>query len=124
MLLIFCFLTTTILSLLPNMNPYLFFVIIMTLIVISAVSTAVLQNGGFGLAAQLPNIYMQGIMNGQGLAGAVVVVIQIIIVINTQDTGNNTEPEFLKNMYLYFFAVRILIYIYIYIFINYFIILL
>ena len=117
MLLIFCFLTTTILSLLPNMNPYLFFVIIMTLIVISAVSTAVLQNGGFGLAAQLPNIYMQGIMNGQGLAGAVVVVIQIIIVINTQDTGNNTEPEFLKNMYLYFFAVRILIYIYIYIYI-------
>jgi len=105
LLLIFCFLTTTILSLLSDLNPYIFFIIIMTLIVISAVSTAVLQNGGFGLAAQLPNICIQGIMNGQGLAGAVVVVIQIIIVINTQDTGNNTEPAFLKNMYLYFFAV-------------------
>ncbi|ORX87080.1 hypothetical protein BCR32DRAFT_228384 [Anaeromyces robustus] len=104
-LLIACFLTTTVLSLISDMNPYLFFIIIMTLIVISAISTAVLQNGGFGLAAQLPNIYMQGIMNGQGLAGAVVVIIQIIIVINTQDTENNTEPEFLKNMYLYFFAV-------------------
>ncbi|ORX44347.1 hypothetical protein BCR36DRAFT_586206 [Piromyces finnis] len=105
MLLIFCFLATSVLSLISDMNPYLFFIIIMILIVISAISTAVLQNGGFGLAAQLPNIYMQGIMNGQGLAGAVVVVIQIAIVANTQDTGNNTEPEFLKNMYLYFFAV-------------------
>jgi len=108
LLLIFCFLTTTILTLLPDMNPYLFFIIIMTLIVISAISTAILQNGGFGLAAQLPNIYTQGIMNGQGFAGAVVVIIQIIIVINTQDTGNDTEPGFLKNMYLYFFAVVVI----------------
>jgi len=105
LLLIFCFLTTTILSLISDMNPYAFFIIIMSLIVISAVSTAILQNGGFGLAAQLPNIYMQGIMNGQGLAGAVVVFIQIAIVINTQDTENDTGPGFLRNMYLYFLAV-------------------
>lgn len=105
MLLIFCFLTTTILSLMPDMNPYVFFIIIMTLITISAISTSILQNGGFGLAAQLPNIYMQGIMNGQGLAGAVVVFVQIAIVINTQDTENDTTPAFLKNMYLYFLTV-------------------
>jgi len=105
MILLICFLATTVLSLLPNMNPYAFFITIMILIVISAVSTAIFQNGGFGLAAQLPSMYMQGIMNGQGLAGAVVVVIQIAIVMNTQDTDNDTSPGFLKNMYLYFFSV-------------------
>ncbi|KAI8602463.1 nucleoside transporter-domain-containing protein, partial [Dissophora ornata] len=57
-------------------TTYFFFAL--TMLSLSAISTSMVQNGMFGLASKFTGRHVQGVMLGQGLAGAGVATSQII----------------------------------------------
>ncbi|KAK3804897.1 MAG: nucleoside transporter-domain-containing protein [Benniella sp.] len=57
-------------------TTYFFFV--MSMLSLSAISTSIVQNGMFGLASKFTGFHVQGVMVGQGLAGAGVAISQIV----------------------------------------------
>ncbi len=50
----------------------------MAMVVLCGASVAYLQSGVFGVVSMFPPIYTQAVMSGQGLAGAIVAISQIL----------------------------------------------
>ncbi|CAG8505932.1 15591_t:CDS:2 [Dentiscutata erythropus] len=55
--------------------------------------TAYLQNGTFAVVSQFSPIYMQAVMSGQGLAGVIVAVFEIVSAITLENKNTPTEAE-------------------------------
>ncbi|KAF9344388.1 hypothetical protein BGX34_005738 [Mortierella sp. NVP85] len=55
-----------------------YFYFVMSMLSLSAISTSIVQNGMFGLASKFTGFHVQGVMVGQGLAGAGVAISQIV----------------------------------------------
>ncbi|KAJ3340478.1 hypothetical protein HDU93_006946 [Gonapodya sp. JEL0774] len=77
-------------------------------IFVSSIGTAFLQAGVFSIAAGYPSVMAQGIMNGQGVAGAVPAIVQVWIAVGKakKDVGrdhegtysSSTKPELVNAM--------------------------
>ncbi|KAF9926672.1 hypothetical protein FBU30_003785 [Linnemannia zychae] len=74
-------------------TTYFFFIII--LLCLSAISTSILQNGMYGLASKFTGRHVQGIMVGQGLAGAGVAISQIVTQILSPPKGSSYTDDLL-----------------------------
>ncbi|KAF8950068.1 hypothetical protein BGZ46_004777 [Entomortierella lignicola] len=73
-------------------TTYFFFVL--SMLSISAISTSIVQNGMFGLASKFTGRHVQGVMVGQGLAGAGVAISQIITQILSPPKGSTYKDEY------------------------------
>ncbi|KAF9202129.1 hypothetical protein BGZ49_007666 [Haplosporangium sp. Z 27] len=73
-------------------TTYFFFVL--SMLSISAISTSIVQNGMFGLASKFTGRHVQGVMVGQGLAGAGVAISQIITQILSPPKGSIYKDEY------------------------------
>ncbi|KAF9316841.1 hypothetical protein BG003_001501 [Podila horticola] len=67
-------------------TTYFFFA--MSMLSLSAISTSIVQNGMFGLASKFTGRHVQGVMFGQGLAGAGVAISQIVTQIMSPPKGS------------------------------------
>ncbi|KAF9082994.1 hypothetical protein BGX23_011892 [Mortierella sp. AD031] len=70
-----------------NIDPTSYFFFTMTMLSLSAISTSIVQNGMFGLASKFTGRHVQGVMLGQGLAGAGVAISQIVTQILSPPKG-------------------------------------
>ncbi|KAF9412329.1 hypothetical protein BGZ76_005194, partial [Entomortierella beljakovae] len=75
---------------------YFFFVL--SMLSLSAISTSMVQNGMFGLASKFTGRHVQGVMVGQGLAGAGVAISQIITQILSPPKGSTYAQDYLVEL--------------------------
>ncbi|KAF9174907.1 hypothetical protein BGX21_008827 [Mortierella sp. AD011] len=75
-------------------TTYFFFVI--SMLSLSAISTSIVQNGMFGLASKFTGRHVQGVMFGQGLAGAGVAISQIVTQILSPPKGSTYKEDYLS----------------------------
>ena len=74
------------------------------------VCTALLQLGIFGLAGRFPNVYMQAVMSGQGMAGIAVSLINIFTTVSEPATKSNLSFDDIKeSAFLYFLIATIVV---------------
>ena len=72
--------------------------------------TALLQLGIFGLAGRFPNVYMQAVMSGQGMAGIAVSLINIFTTISEPTSKANLSFDDIKeSAFLYFLIATIVV---------------
>jgi len=77
------------------------FALTITLLVLSAVASALLQGGIFGFAGTLPPNYMQAAMTGNGLSGVTVSIIRVITKVTiTIDPMERDEQKILGSLTL------------------------
>ncbi|OAQ22744.1 hypothetical protein K457DRAFT_102342 [Linnemannia elongata AG-77] len=76
-----------------NIDPTNYFFFAMTMLSLSAISTSIVQNGMFGLASKFTGRHVQGVMLGQGLAGAGVAISQIVTQILSPPKGTTYADE-------------------------------
>ncbi|KAG0374749.1 hypothetical protein BGX24_010008 [Mortierella sp. AD032] len=74
-------------------TTYFFFA--MSMLSLSAISTSIVQNGMFGLASKFTGRHVQGVMLGQGLAGAGVAISQIVTQILSPPKGSSYTDDLL-----------------------------
>ncbi|CAO0796376.1 unnamed protein product [Mucor circinelloides] len=81
-----------------------YFWFIMALIVLTGATTSFFQNSVFSEASQLPPMYMQAVLSGQGIAGVIVAVSSILSALagNTNDTPD--ESSISRSAFLYFLS--------------------
>ncbi|CEP09764.1 hypothetical protein [Parasitella parasitica] len=81
-----------------------YFWFIMVLIVLTGATTSLFQNSVFSEASQLPPMYMQAVLSGQGIAGVIVAVSSILSALagNTKDTPD--ESSISRSAFLYFLS--------------------
>ncbi|GJJ72040.1 solute carrier family 29 (equilibrative nucleoside transporter), member 1/2/3 [Entomortierella parvispora] len=77
-------------------DPTLYFFFAITMLSLSAISTSIVQNGMFGLASKFTGRHVQGVMVGQGLAGAGVAISQIVTQILSPPKGSSYTDEYLS----------------------------
>ncbi|KAF9125080.1 hypothetical protein BGX30_000626 [Mortierella sp. GBA39] len=70
-----------------DIDPTSYFFFAMSMLSLSAISTSIVQNGMFGLASKFTGRHVQGVMMGQGLAGAGVAISQIVTQILSPPKG-------------------------------------
>ncbi|KAF9961173.1 hypothetical protein BGZ70_008350 [Mortierella alpina] len=70
-----------------EVDPTTYFFFAMSMLSLSAISTSIVQNGMFGLASKFTGRHVQGVMLGQGLAGAGVAISQIVTQILSPPKG-------------------------------------
>ncbi|KAF9431136.1 hypothetical protein BGZ94_008286 [Podila epigama] len=68
--------------------PTTYFFFSLAMLSLSAISTSIIQNGMFGLASKFTGAHVQGVMLGQGVAGAGVAISQIITQIMSPPKGS------------------------------------
>ncbi len=74
------------------------------------VCTALLQLGIFGLAGRFPNVYMQAVMSGQGMAGIAVSLINIFTTVSEPTTKSNLSFNDIKeSAFMYFLIATIVV---------------
>ncbi|KAG0242092.1 hypothetical protein BGX31_000616 [Mortierella sp. GBA43] len=61
-----------------QVDPTTYFFFVLSMLSLSAISTSIVQNGVFGLASKFTGFHVQGVMVGQGVAGAGVAISQIV----------------------------------------------
>ncbi|KAF9143056.1 hypothetical protein BG015_000568 [Linnemannia schmuckeri] len=76
-----------------NIDPTNYFFFAMTMLSLSAISTSIVQNGMFGLASKFTGRHVQGVMLGQGLAGAGVAISQIVTQILSPPKGSSYADD-------------------------------
>ncbi|OLL22847.1 Equilibrative nucleoside transporter 1 [Neolecta irregularis DAH-3] len=84
-------------------NAYFGFIIFMC--ILSACSTGLMQNGAFGFCGLFPTIHAQAIMTGQGIAGILPSVVQIILLTTSKskhDAKNHLEEASARIAFAYF----------------------
>ncbi|KAF9163063.1 hypothetical protein DFQ26_002970 [Actinomortierella ambigua] len=59
-------------------DPTTYFFFVLTMLSLTAISTSIVQNGMFGLASKFTGHHVQGVVLGQGVAGAGVAISQIV----------------------------------------------
>ncbi|KAF9350682.1 hypothetical protein BGX26_011193 [Mortierella sp. AD094] len=75
-------------------TTYFFFVL--SMLSMSAISTSMVQNGMFGLASKFTGRHVQGVMVGQGVAGAGVAISQIVTQILSPPKGSSYKDDHLS----------------------------
>ncbi|KAG0327979.1 hypothetical protein BGZ99_006478 [Dissophora globulifera] len=83
-----------------EVEPTTYFYFATTMLSLSAISTSMVQNGMFGLASKFTGHHVQGVMLGQGLAGAGVALSQIITQILSPPKGSSYTEDFLDPLSL------------------------
>ncbi|KAF9119696.1 hypothetical protein BGW39_000113 [Mortierella sp. 14UC] len=78
-----------------TIDPTSYFFFAMTMLSLSAISTSIVQNGMFGLASKFTGRHVQGVMFGQGLAGAGVAISQIVTQILSPPKGSTYTDDLL-----------------------------
>ncbi|KAF9573955.1 hypothetical protein EC968_007641 [Mortierella alpina] len=81
-----------------EVDPTTYFFFAMTMLSLSAISTSIVQNGMFGLASKFTGRHVQGVMLGQGLAGAGVAISQIVTQILSPPKGVSYADELLSTL--------------------------
>ncbi|KAG0291019.1 hypothetical protein BGZ97_006008 [Linnemannia gamsii] len=76
-----------------HIDPTTYFFFAMTMLSLSAISTSIVQNGMFGLASKFTGRHVQGVMVGQGLAGAGVAISQIVTQILSPPKGSSYADD-------------------------------
>ncbi|ORZ07957.1 nucleoside transporter-domain-containing protein [Lobosporangium transversale] len=74
-------------------TTYFFFTL--TMLSLSAISTSIVQNGMFGLASKFTGHHVQGVMLGQGVAGAGVAISQIVTHILSPSKGDSYLDDYI-----------------------------
>ncbi|KAF0555357.1 Solute carrier family 29 equilibrative nucleoside transporter, member 1/2/3 [Gigaspora margarita] len=74
-------------------TPTGYFYFIIFLMFLSGIFTAYLQNGVFAVVSRFSPIYMQAVMSGQGLAGVIVSVFEIVSAITIENKKTPTDAE-------------------------------
>ncbi|KAG0346318.1 hypothetical protein BG004_001936 [Podila humilis] len=72
-----------------DVNPTTYFFFALSMLSLSAISTSIVQNGMFGLASKFTGRHVQGVMLGQGMAGAGVAISQIMTQIMSPPKGHS-----------------------------------
>ncbi|KAG0361008.1 nucleoside transporter-domain-containing protein [Gamsiella multidivaricata] len=72
-----------------------YFYFALSMLSLSAISTSMVQNGMFGLASKFTGRHVQGVMLGQGLAGAGVAISQIVTQILSPPKGSSYTDDLL-----------------------------
>ncbi|KAF9903530.1 hypothetical protein EC991_003735 [Linnemannia zychae] len=78
-----------------TIDPTSYFFFAMSMLSLSAISTSIVQNGMFGLASKFTGRHVQGVMLGQGLAGAGVAISQIVTQILSPPKGSTYTDDLL-----------------------------
>ncbi|KAF9539197.1 hypothetical protein EC957_005650 [Mortierella hygrophila] len=76
-----------------DIDPTSYFFFAMSMLSLSAISTSIVQNGMFGLASKFTGRHVQGVMMGQGLAGAGVAISQIVTQILSPPKGTTFADD-------------------------------
>ncbi|KAG0209510.1 hypothetical protein BGX28_010283 [Mortierella sp. GBA30] len=79
-----------------EMDPTTYFFFAISMLSMSAISTSIVQNGMFGLASKFTGRHVQGVMLGQGLAGAGVAISQIVTQILSPPKGDSYADDLLS----------------------------
>ncbi|KAI1291397.1 hypothetical protein EDD11_008970 [Mortierella claussenii] len=79
-----------------EVDPTSYFFFAMAMLSLSAISTSIVQNGMFGLASKFTGRHVQGVMLGQGLAGAGVAISQIVTQILSPPKGSSYMDDMLN----------------------------
>ncbi|KAG2190008.1 hypothetical protein INT46_005690 [Mucor plumbeus] len=87
-----------------HIEGLVYFWFIMALIVLTGATTSFFQNSVFSEASQLPPMYMQAVLSGQGIAGVIVAVSSIVSALagNANDTPD--ESSISRSAFLYFLS--------------------
>ncbi|RKP11113.1 nucleoside transporter-domain-containing protein [Thamnocephalis sphaerospora] len=96
------FIIVSVLATLDYIEPNAYFGIILTLMTLSAVTTAYLQNALYELAARLPPRYVQGFLTGQGFAGLIASLVPLAIVLGMDEEKANTLESVTERAIIYF----------------------
>ncbi|KAF9179628.1 hypothetical protein BGZ51_006749 [Haplosporangium sp. Z 767] len=81
-----------------EVDPTTYFFFAMSMLSLSAISTSIVQNGMFGLASKFTGLHVQGVMLGQGLAGAGVAISQIVTQIMSPPKGTTYADDILSSL--------------------------
>ncbi|KAI7893668.1 equilibrative nucleoside transporter [Mucor mucedo] len=81
-----------------------YFWFIMVLIVLTGATTSFFQNSVFSEASQLPPMYMQAVLSGQGIAGVIVAVSSILSAIAANSNDVPDESSISRSAFLYFLS--------------------
>ncbi|KAG0047880.1 hypothetical protein BGZ83_007145 [Gryganskiella cystojenkinii] len=79
-----------------DIDPTTYFFFTLTMLSLTAISTSMVQNGMFGLASKFSGHHVQGVMMGQGLAGAGVAISQIVTQILSPPKGKTYMEDHLS----------------------------
>ncbi|KAI7906488.1 nucleoside transporter-domain-containing protein [Cokeromyces recurvatus] len=85
-----------------------YFWFILILIVITGVTTSFFQNAVFSEASQLPPMYMQAVLSGQGIAGVVVAISSILSALAGSTDSIPNESSISRSAFLYFLSAFII----------------
>ncbi|KAG2236949.1 nucleoside transporter-domain-containing protein [Thamnidium elegans] len=85
-----------------------YFWFIMALIVLTGGTTSFFQNSVFSEASQLPPMYMQAVLSGQGIAGVIVAVSSILSAIAANSDDVPDESTISRSAFLYFLSAFII----------------
>ena len=93
-----------------HMSAQVLFILTCGFVATCGVCTALLQLGIFGLAGRFPNVYMQAVMSGQGMAGIAVSLINIFTTISEPTSKANLSFDDIKeSAFLYFLIATIVV---------------
>ncbi|CAG8451526.1 8898_t:CDS:2 [Scutellospora calospora] len=96
------FMATAITTQIKLFTPDGYFCFIILLMFLSGAFTAYLQNGVFSVVSQFSPMYMQAVMSGQGLAGIIVAILEILSAIIIENKHTPTEAELSQITLAYF----------------------
>lgn len=85
-----------------------YFWFIMVLIVLTGATSSFFQNSVFSEASQLPPIYLQAVLSGQGIAGVIVAVSSILSAIAGNSNDVSDESSISRSAFLYFLSAFII----------------
>ncbi|KAI9480974.1 MAG: nucleoside transporter-domain-containing protein [Benjaminiella poitrasii] len=85
-----------------------YFWFIMCLIVLTGITTSFFQNSVFSEASQLPPMYMQAVLSGQGIAGVIVAVSSILSALAGNTNNIPNESSISRSAFLYFLSAFII----------------
>ncbi|KAI8993159.1 nucleoside transporter-domain-containing protein [Pilobolus umbonatus] len=85
-----------------------YFYFIMFLVVTTGVTTSFFQNAVFSEAGQLPPVYTQAVLSGQGIAGVIVAISSILSVLAGNDTQIPDEASISRSAFMYFLSALVI----------------
>lgn len=85
-----------------------YFWFIMVLIVLTGATSSFFQNSVFSEASQLPPIYLQAVLSGQGIAGVIVAISSILSAIAGTTDNTPDEASISRSAFLYFLSAFII----------------
>jgi len=92
----------------PEIDPIVFFWVIMVLVLLTGLYSSFCQNGLFVISSKLPSRYTASLMNGQGFAGVAVSLSQIIAT-SLAPQEANPSPGNVKFSALIYFVVALVV---------------